>query len=63
MKENVPAERDKFRKGIFYPRFFIIGPQKKREHFKNNMDSQNTKILVLTFATQNQCDFFVHDWK
>ena len=53
MEKNIPVEGDKKQKGGFYSGFLIIGTEKKQENFKNNMNDQRVKILVLTVATQN----------
>lgn len=47
MENNVPAERDEYRKSVFYSN---IGAEEKRENFKSNMDNQ--KMLVLTVVRQ-----------
>ena len=52
MEKNVAFERYKNRKGVFYPNFPIIDPEKKREKFKNNMGNQKVKTLELTIARQ-----------
>ena len=53
MGENVPAECDKYPNGVFYSSFLIISAEEKWKNFKNNMEDQNVKTLVLTVATQN----------
>ena len=44
-------------KGFFYHGFLIIEVEKKLENFKNNMNNQKVKTLVLNVATQSLCAF------
>lgn len=53
MEKDVPATQDEYQKGVFYPGFLIIGAEKKRENFKNNMDDQKVKTLALTIAARS----------
>ena len=52
MEKNVPAERNNHRKGVL-SRLSNHWRQKKQKNFKNDMDDQKVKTLVLTVATQN----------
>lgn len=55
MEKNIPAKRNKYRKGDFEPGFLIIWAEKKHNNFKNNMNDQKMKTLVSTVAMQNLC--------
>ena len=51
MEKNILPDWDKYQKGVFYPGFLIRGSEEKPENFKNKMDDQKVKTLVLTVAT------------
>ena len=39
MERNVPADWDKYQKGVFDPDFLLIGAKNKRENFKNKKET------------------------
>lgn len=60
MKKNVPAEWNKYQKGVCYPGPLVIGAEKLRDNFRSNVGGQKVKTLVLTVDTNAMC-FYVRN--